>query len=146
MMSNSMKAAGNLICEYQYECCDAFAVFATSRAALPHSRSWRAVRNGLITHWLPLSGQTCVRFSCLSRGPVGPPEYLHKREIFRGQLCRGSDSGYCLSPHWPRKYSHDNGVLHRISSCLEKPVGRANSRLIIARKLARSCVIADKIC
>jgi hypothetical protein len=43
-----------------------------------------------------------LRFKSLSNGPVGPETYFHSILKFKKFACRGSLSGYCSSPHFPR--------------------------------------------
>jgi hypothetical protein len=57
------------------------------------------------------SGQVSFRSNPLSSGPVGPVSYFHVTFKFSKFTCTGSESGYCLSPHLPRKYSQEIGVL-----------------------------------
>ena len=63
-------------------------------------QAFRAVKIGLTTQLSPV-GHTSVRFSCLSSGPVGPLWYLAVRLMPKISFCRGSESGYCSSPHAP---------------------------------------------
>jgi len=56
------------------------------------------------------SGQMSVRFNCLSRGPVGPDSYFQDIFKFKKLTWMGSLSGYCSSPHCPRRYSQSVGV------------------------------------
>ena len=48
-----------------------------------------------------LVGQTSVRLSCLSSGPVGPLVNSAVASIPKILCCLGSESGYCSSPHLP---------------------------------------------
>jgi hypothetical protein len=48
------------------------------------------------------SGQVPERLRFLSRGPVGPSSYFQLMFACRKFTCRGSLSGYCLSPQWPK--------------------------------------------
>ena len=57
-----------------------------------------------------LSGQTFLRTSCLSAGPVGPPAYMHSSPNHKHSWI-GSSSGYSSSPQWPMKESQLTGSL-----------------------------------
>lgn len=57
-----------------------------------------------VVQFIPVTfGQVSVRFNPLSKGPVGPDSYFQVIFKFPKFTCRGSLSGYCSSPHCPRK-------------------------------------------
>lgn len=57
-----------------------------------------------VVQFIPTTfGQVSVRFNPLSSGPVGPDSYFQVTFKPKKSTCLGSLSGYCSSPHCPRK-------------------------------------------